>query len=142
LKFPAHWTFDELKQRLVLTREEKRVIIFILAAFVLGLVAKHYRATHPQPVPYIDKRHPWRKYQTAPSSSPPKSTRRKSRNKNESATPLPSPSIIDQNERGSPNFSATANRAIFGLGSTGCQPITSVSTITSRHFSQFSTNNS
>jgi len=104
LKFPARWRFDELKQRLVLTREEKRVIVFILAAFVLGLVAKHYRATHPRPVPYLDKKHPWKEYQTAPSSLTPRSTRRKPRNKNQSATPLPSPSIIDQNERGSPNF--------------------------------------
>jgi len=58
LKFPARWKFDELKQRLVLTSEEKRVIAFILAAFVLGLAAKHYRATHPQAVPDIDKKHP------------------------------------------------------------------------------------
>ena len=69
MKFPARWKFDELKQRLVLTSEEKRVIAFILAAFVLGLAAKHYRAAHPQLAPPIDKKHPHsRAY--SPSSSP------------------------------------------------------------------------
>jgi hypothetical protein len=38
---------DELVHRFVLTPEEKRVLIFILAAFVLGLATKQYRATHP-----------------------------------------------------------------------------------------------
>ena len=30
----------------VLTPEEKRTICFVLVAFVLGVVTKHYRATH------------------------------------------------------------------------------------------------
>jgi hypothetical protein len=58
LKFPGRWKFDELKQRLVLTAEEKRVIVFIFVAFVLGLAAKHYRAAHPQPLPDFDKKRP------------------------------------------------------------------------------------
>jgi len=42
--------FEALRQRFVLTREEKRVIAFVLLAFVLGLAVKHYRDTHPQPM--------------------------------------------------------------------------------------------
>jgi hypothetical protein len=34
----------------VLTRQEMRVLIFVIAAFLLGLGAKHYRAAHPAPV--------------------------------------------------------------------------------------------
>jgi hypothetical protein len=93
LKFPARWKFDELKQRLVLTREEKRVIVFILAAFVLGLAAKHYRDTHPQPVPYIDKKHPHsRGYRALPSPSTSVTPARKKMRKPRSGTPLPNPS--------------------------------------------------
>ncbi|MEP6810511.1 MAG: hypothetical protein ABI992_09730, partial [Chthoniobacterales bacterium] len=33
----------------VLTREEKKVIAFILAAMALGLATEHYRAVHPRP---------------------------------------------------------------------------------------------
>ena len=45
-----HLRFEALRQRFVFTREEKRVIAFVLLAFVLGLAVKHYRDTHPQPV--------------------------------------------------------------------------------------------
>ncbi len=34
-----------LKVRLILTGDEKRVIVFILAAFVLGLAVNYYRGT-------------------------------------------------------------------------------------------------
>jgi hypothetical protein len=50
LKRPWRLRFEALKQRFVLTREEKRVIAFVLLAFALGLAIKHYRDTHPQPV--------------------------------------------------------------------------------------------
>jgi hypothetical protein len=33
----------------VLTPEEKRTLCFVLAAFVLGLATKNYRAAHPSP---------------------------------------------------------------------------------------------
>ena len=33
----------------VLTPEEKRTLVFVLAAFVLGLGAKHYRQNHSSP---------------------------------------------------------------------------------------------
>jgi hypothetical protein len=35
----------------VLTPEEKRTVCFVLLAFVLGLATKHYRETHPVPLP-------------------------------------------------------------------------------------------
>ncbi len=34
-----------------LTREEQRTIAFIVLMLVLGLLTKHYRATHPPAVP-------------------------------------------------------------------------------------------
>jgi hypothetical protein len=46
-----HWRFklDQVRQRFRLTSTEKRVIVFVLAAFVLGLVTKCYRDAHPSP---------------------------------------------------------------------------------------------
>jgi multisubunit Na+/H+ antiporter MnhC subunit len=42
--------YDRLRQRLVLTAEEKRVILFAVFMFLLGLGAKYYRDTHsPDP---------------------------------------------------------------------------------------------
>lgn len=46
-----------LRQRFVLTREEKRVIAFVIGALALGAATKHYRDTHPQPQQKIDKKH-------------------------------------------------------------------------------------
>ena len=58
MKFFERWKWDELRHKLVLTREEKRVVSFIVAAFLLGLCTKCYRDTHPQlPVPN-DTKHP------------------------------------------------------------------------------------
>jgi hypothetical protein len=34
----------------VLTRQEQRTIAFIVLALALGLITKHYRAQHPEPV--------------------------------------------------------------------------------------------
>ena len=39
--------------RLVLTRQEKRIIVFVLIAFLLGLAVKTYRETHPQIEPSV-----------------------------------------------------------------------------------------
>ncbi|MEY2537681.1 MAG: hypothetical protein QOG67_1421 [Verrucomicrobiota bacterium] len=39
-------------RRLVLTPEEKRVLIFVVLAFLLGLGVKHYRETRPEPAAY------------------------------------------------------------------------------------------
>jgi len=76
LKFLGRWKFDELKQRLVLTTEEKRVITFVLVAFFLGLGTQWYREAHPQPAPYIDPKRPWRKDATLSPSAPKRSPRR------------------------------------------------------------------
>jgi len=57
LKFPDRWQWEELRHKLVLTPEEKRVIIFVIAALFLGLATKCYRDTHPQPA-QMDKKHP------------------------------------------------------------------------------------
>ena len=48
-----HWRskLNQARQRLRLTSMEKRVIVFVLAAFVLGLVTKCYRDAHPSPAP-------------------------------------------------------------------------------------------
>jgi hypothetical protein len=41
--------FDELRQRFRLTPTERRVAVFVAAAFVLGLITKCYRDAHPSP---------------------------------------------------------------------------------------------
>jgi hypothetical protein len=47
-----------LRQRFILTREEKQVIVFVVAAFALGLSAKCYRDGHRPATPVkIDKQH-------------------------------------------------------------------------------------
>jgi hypothetical protein len=37
--------FDSLRERIVLTPGEKRVLCFVLVAFLLGVTVKHYRNT-------------------------------------------------------------------------------------------------
>jgi hypothetical protein len=51
------WNWDELRHRFVLTPEEKRVISFVIVAFLLGLGTKCYRDAHPQAPLAIDKKH-------------------------------------------------------------------------------------
>jgi len=58
LKLPERWTWEELRHKLVLTPEEKRVIVFIIAALILGLGTKCYRDTHPQSPGQIEKKRP------------------------------------------------------------------------------------
>jgi hypothetical protein len=62
-------SFDVLKQRFVLTKEEKRVIIFIVVAFALGLTARHYRGAHSPTPDKIDNKHSYIRAQRAPPSS-------------------------------------------------------------------------
>jgi hypothetical protein len=88
------------RQIFVLTPEEKRVLVFVLVAFVLGLSAKHYRDTHPQPPLSIDKKHPWRTYATTTPSPSPQKAQRKPQKKKQTSTPLLDPSIIDQDRSG------------------------------------------
>jgi hypothetical protein len=40
---------DEVRQRFRLTAIERRVAVFVAAAFVLGLITKCYRDGHPSP---------------------------------------------------------------------------------------------
>ena len=49
---------DELRQRFRLTQTEKRVAVFVAAAFMLGLVTKCYRDAHPSPTPGAVQAHP------------------------------------------------------------------------------------
>ena len=58
MKFPGRWNWEELRHKLVLTPEEKRVIAFIVAAFLLGLGTKCYRDTNAQPPAQMEKSHP------------------------------------------------------------------------------------
>jgi len=48
-----HWRsrLHQARQKFRLTSAEKRVVTFVLAAFVLGLVTKCYRDAHPSPAP-------------------------------------------------------------------------------------------
>ena len=57
MKFSERWNWDELRHKLVLTPEEKRVIGFVLAALVLGLGTKCYRDTDPRPPVQMEKKH-------------------------------------------------------------------------------------
>jgi len=55
LKSFERWSWEELRHKLVLTPEEKRIITFVIAAIVLGLATECYRDTHPQPPAKIEK---------------------------------------------------------------------------------------
>ncbi|PYK22080.1 MAG: hypothetical protein DME56_02280 [Verrucomicrobia bacterium] len=55
--------FDEVRQRFRLTPVERRVTLFIIAAFLLGLITKCYRDAHPQMPTPIGKTHSARKTQ-------------------------------------------------------------------------------
>jgi hypothetical protein len=51
VKKSRRFKFDEVRQRFRLTPTERRVAVFVLAAFVLGLITKCYRDAHPSPTP-------------------------------------------------------------------------------------------
>lgn len=57
MKFYERWNWEELRHKLVLTPEEKRVITFVIATFVLGLATKYYRDVHPRPPVQMEKKH-------------------------------------------------------------------------------------
>lgn len=67
--------FIALRQRFVLTAEEKKVVAFVLLALFLGLATKRYRDAHPLAPPAIDKKHPSRSYHL-PSTVPPRADAR------------------------------------------------------------------
>jgi hypothetical protein len=87
LKLQLPWKWDELRQKLLLTREEKRVIIFILAAIVLGLGTKCYRDKHPPPLPDADAKQRWGKHAAPPLSPAPKPSRKPRKKLSPSVTP-------------------------------------------------------
>ena len=58
MKIPERWHWDELRHKFVLTPEEKRVIVFLIAALLLGLATKCYRDTHSQQPVLIEKKRP------------------------------------------------------------------------------------
>jgi hypothetical protein len=63
--------FDQARQRLLLTPTEKRVVVFILAAFALGLGTKCYRDAHPSFVELGRARpEPARRGEGAPAFTP------------------------------------------------------------------------
>jgi len=51
VKKRQRFRLDELRQRFRLTQTERRVAMFIAAAFMLGLITKCYRDGHPSPTP-------------------------------------------------------------------------------------------
>ena len=51
VKKSRRFKFDEVRQRFRLTPTERRVAVFVVAAFVLGLITKCYRDAHPSPTP-------------------------------------------------------------------------------------------
>lgn len=57
MKIRENLKWTELKHRLVLTPEEKRVIIFVIAAIFLGVATKCYRDSHRKPPVQIEKKH-------------------------------------------------------------------------------------
>jgi hypothetical protein len=61
----SHQTMD----RFVLTPEEKRVVVFVLAAFLLGLCTKYYRDTHPAPIPAKAQKNVWQSHRPSPSQT-------------------------------------------------------------------------
>jgi len=93
--------FDALKQRFVLTREEKRVIIFIVVAFALGLTARHYRGAHSPAPDKVDNKHSYSRAQRASSLSTPsrKNARTSSPKKNVEPTAFPNVNRVLTDER-------------------------------------------
>jgi hypothetical protein len=89
--------FDAFKHRFVLTPEEKRVALFVLVAFALGLVTKHYRDTHREKPPRIDVMQPRDGGQN--TTPDPSATKRKTRKKSSKKSPTP-PVALDQSATG------------------------------------------
>jgi hypothetical protein len=87
LKLRWLWNWSELRQKLVLTPEEKRVIIFILTAFLLGLMTKCYRDKHRPPIASADAKYQWQQGAT-PAHSPGQKHKR-ARKQRPTASPTP-----------------------------------------------------
>ena len=85
-----------LRQRFILTVEEKRVILFVLVAFSLGLIVKHYREIHPQPIVNADQNHPLSRNASPDSQKRHKSSFKKTGRK----TPRPRATILPERSPG------------------------------------------
>ncbi|HLW36571.1 MAG TPA: hypothetical protein VKS98_13020 [Chthoniobacterales bacterium] len=70
MKIPSTWRWEELRHRLVLTSEEKRVVTFVIAALLLGVGTKHYREGRPKPPLKVEKKHA-ASHPVRPDASPP-----------------------------------------------------------------------
>jgi len=94
-------SFDALKQRFVLTREEKRVIIFIVFAFALGMTARHYRRAQSPAPDKIENKHSYTRAQRASPSSTPsqKKAWMSSQKKNAGPTAFPNINRVLTEER-------------------------------------------
>jgi hypothetical protein len=57
LKTRRRFKFNQARQKFILTPAEKRVVIFVLTAFLLGLGTKCYRESRPEAPSKIDKKH-------------------------------------------------------------------------------------
>jgi len=79
-RWPQRWQ-DFRNHYLVLTWEEKKVIAFIGAAFLLGLTTKCYRDQHPPPIPSVETKHS--AHQSASSPRPKRSRAKASPTPNE-----------------------------------------------------------
>jgi len=66
LKIPDNWMWAELRHKFILTPEEKRVICFVVAAFLLGLGTKYFRNAHRQTPILPEKKHAQRARPVAP----------------------------------------------------------------------------
>jgi hypothetical protein len=51
VKKSRRFKFDAMRQRFRLTPTEGRVVVFVAATFVLGLITKCYRDANPSPAP-------------------------------------------------------------------------------------------
>jgi hypothetical protein len=78
-----------LRQRIVLTPEEKRVLCFVLAAFFLGVTVKHYRNAHRETLFPANANHHGARSDHATASPPPAKAQKKQRKKTPSAVPPP-----------------------------------------------------
>jgi hypothetical protein len=78
--------FNSLKERSILTPEEKRVLCFVLMAFLLGVTVKHYRDAHRETSLPANANHPSARSDHATTSPQPKKTYKKQRKKTSDAT--------------------------------------------------------
>ncbi len=76
---------ESIKHRFVLTREEKRVLCFVIVALLLGVTVKHYRAGSNEPERTVTR------VESATPTPTPKKKPKKQRKK--SATPQPSTEV-------------------------------------------------